>query len=114
VAVAAGVVPDTESAGARCGDGLAAAPEQNARLRAQNAELRVALAQAQARDAERDAGLGKLRADPAVLQRLLFGWSSERSRPEPPGGGDAAGGGQGGGRASGTGKKRPGGAGGAA
>jgi hypothetical protein len=44
VAVAAGVVPDTESTGARSGDGLAVALEENARLRTENAELRVALA----------------------------------------------------------------------
>ena len=107
MAVAAGVVPDTESAGARSGDGLAAALEENARLRAENAELRVTLAQVLARDAERDAELEKLRADLAVLQRMLFGRSSERSRPEPPGRGDAAGDSrQGGDRASGTGKKR--------
>ena len=104
VAVAGGVVPDTESAGARSGDGPAAALEENTRLRAENAELRAALAQVLARDAERDAELDKLRADLAVLQRMLFGRSSERSRPEPPGGGDAAG--KGGDRASGTGKKR--------
>ena len=51
--------------------------EENARLRA--------------RDAERDAELERLRADLAALQRLVFGRSSEKSRPEPPGGGDAGG-----------------------
>ncbi len=107
VAAAAGVVLDAEGAEAPSGNGLAAALEENARLRAENAELRVALAQVLARDAERDAELEKLRADFAVLQRMLFGRSSERSRPEPPAGGDAAGdGGQGRGRGSGAGKKR--------
>ena len=106
VAVAAGVVPDTESAGARSGDGLAAALEENARLRAENAELGVALAQVLARDAERDAELDKLRANLAVLQRMLFGRLSERSHPESPGGGDAAGDGGQGGTARATGKKR--------
>jgi hypothetical protein len=38
----------------------------------------------------RQAGeLERLRADVAVLQRMLFGRSSERSRPESSGGGDA-------------------------
>jgi transposase len=107
VAVGAGVALDAEGAEAPSGDGLAAALEENARLRAENAELRVALAQVLARDAERDAELERLRADFAVLQRMLFGRSSERSRPEPPAGGDAAGdGGQGRDRGSGTGKKR--------
>ena len=68
--------------------------EENARLRA--------------RDAEREAESEQLRADLAVLQRLLFGRSSEKSRPErPDGGGDAGGqGGQGRERGSGTGRKR--------
>src|SRR5437868_6677807 len=68
------------------------------RLQAENAELRVSLAEALARDAEREAEIEKLRADFAVLQRMLFGRSSEKSRPEPPagdGGGDDAGGGGG-------------------
>jgi transposase len=109
VAVAAGVVLDAEDAEAPSGNGLAAALRENARLRAENAELRAALAEALARDAERDAELEKLRADLAVLQRMLFGRSSEKSRPEPPagGGGGAAGdGGQGRDHGSGTGKKR--------
>ncbi len=107
MAVGAGVLLDAEGAEAPSGNGLAAALEENARLRAENAELRVALAQVLARDAERDAELEKLRADLAVLQRMLFGRSSERSRPEPPAGGDAADdGGQGRDRGSGTGKRR--------
>jgi transposase len=109
MAVAAGVVLDAEGAEAPSGDELAAALEENARLRVENAGLREALARVLARDAERDAELEKLRADLAVLQRMLFGRSSERSRPEPPGGGDAAGdGGQGRDRASGTGARGPG------
>ena len=107
MAVAAGVVLDAEGAEAPSGNGLAAALQENGRLRAENAELRVALAEALARGAERDAELEKLRADLAVLQRMLFGRSSEKSRPEPPAGGGAAGdGGQGRDRGSGTGKKR--------
>lgn len=53
----------------------------NARLGADNARLRDQQAQ-QAVELER------LRADLAVLQRLLFGRSSERARPEPAGGDD--------------------------
>jgi len=62
--------------------------EDDARLREENRELREQQAQ-QAVDLER------LRADLAVLQRLLFGRSSERSRPEASGGeaADGAGGG---------------------
>ena len=106
------MVLDAEGAEALSGDSaLAAALEEIGRLRAENAELRVSLAEVLARDAERDAELEKLRADFAVLQRMLFGRSSEKSRPEPPagdGGGDAAGEGgrQGGDRGSGKGVKR--------
>jgi transposase len=70
----------------------------------ENARLREQVARLAARDAERDAELEKLRADCAVLQRMLFGRSSEKSRPEPPGDGNSAG--QGGERGSGTGKRR--------
>ncbi len=99
--IAAGVVLDAEDAEAASGDGvLAAALEKIGRLQAENAELRVSLAEVLARDAEREAELEKLRADFAVLQRMLFGRSSEKSSPEPPaagdGGGAAAGGGGGG------------------
>ncbi len=117
VAVAAGVVPDVEGAGVLPGDELAAALEANRQLSEmadglleENAGLRAALAEVLARDAERDAEMGRLRADLAVLQRLLFGRSSERSRPERPAGGgdgDAAGdGGQSGERGGGKGVKR--------
>ena len=59
-----------------------------------NALLREQVARLAERDAERDAELEKLRADFAVLQRMPFGRSSERSRPGPAGGdGNAAGGG---------------------
>jgi hypothetical protein len=78
--------------------------EENARLRA--------------RDAERDAEFERMRADLAVLQRMLFGRSSEKARPEAPGGGGPAGDGgpAGGGDDAGTSKgvKRGPGAGGAA
>jgi transposase len=112
VTVAAGVIGDAEDAEALSGDSLlAAALEEIGRLRAENAELRVSLAEVLARDAERAAEMEKLRADFAVLQRMLFGRSSEKSRPGPPagdGGGDAAGDGgqQGGDRGSGKDVKR--------
>jgi len=109
VVIAAGVVLDAEGAEASSGDGaLAAALEKIGRLQAENAELRVSLAEVLARDAEREAELEKLRADFAVLQRLLFGRSSEKSHPEPPAAGDpAAGDGdRDGKRGSGTGRKR--------
>ena len=61
--------------------------EENARLRADNVRLRE-------RDAERDDELARLRADFAVLQRMVFGRSSERSRPSPLGRDDADGDGE--------------------
>ena len=71
-----------------------------AELRAENARLRDELAR-------RDAELERVNAELAVLKRLVFGRSSERSRPEPPAGGNAAGdGGQGRDRGSGAGKRR--------
>jgi transposase len=104
------VVLDAGDAEASLADALAAAleanrqlaemvgklREENARLREENARLREENARLLARDAERDAELDRMRADLAVLQRMLFGRSSERSRPTPPGrddaGGDDAGG----------------------
>jgi hypothetical protein len=62
--------------------------EENARLREDNARLL-------ARDAERAAELDRVRADLAVLQRMLFGRSSERAGSEPDSGaGDAGRGGR--------------------
>jgi transposase len=69
-------------------EALAAALESNRQLREDNERLRAVNAQ-QAVELER------LRADLTVLQRMLFGRSSERSRPEPAAGageGDAVGG----------------------
>jgi len=112
VVVAAGVVPDAAGAEAALRDALAAAVEENAGLRAENARLAERVAEREAelqrlreRDAERDAEMERLRADLAVLQRMLFGRSSERSRPEPPGSDRGGAGGQDRGR-GGTGKKR--------
>jgi transposase len=98
VTVAAGVVRDAEGAEAPSWEMLAEALEANRQLSEmadglleENARLRAALAQVLARDAERDAELEKLRADFTVLQRLLFGRSSEKSRPEPAADGAGAG-----------------------
>ena len=100
MAVAAGVVRDAEGAEASSGDALAVALEANRELaelaerqRAEIAGLREQVARLLERDAERDAELEELRAGLAVLQRMLFGRSSEKSSPEPPAGGDDDGGG---------------------
>jgi transposase len=74
---------------------VAALAEDNALLREQNAQL-----------AERSAEFERMRADLAVLQRMLFGRSSEKARSGPPGGAgddDSPGGdgGDGGGRPGG-------------
>src|SRR6266699_4251080 len=107
VTVAAGVVPDSEDAEASLRDVLAAALDANRELARLTAELREENERLRAENAEQAAELGNLRADLAVLQRMVFGRSSERSRPEPPGGaGDAVGG-----RGAGTGagmKRGPG------
>jgi transposase len=104
VAVAAGVVPDSEDAEASLRDVLAAALDANRELARLTAELREENERLRAENAEQAAELGKLRADLAVLQRMVFGRSSERSRPEPPGGAGDAAGGQGAG--TGAGRKR--------
>jgi transposase len=86
---------------------LAAALEAKRELTRLAAELGEENARLRAENAGQAAELEKLRADLAVLQRMLFGRSSERSRPEPAGDGDAAGeGGQDRERGSGTGRKR--------
>ena len=96
-------------------DALAAALEANrqlveltGKLREENARLREDNARLLARVAERDAELDRVRADLAVLQRMLFGRSSERSRPGPAGDAEAGGAevGRDGGRGNGQGGKR--------
>jgi transposase len=112
VAVAAGVVRDAEGAEAPSWEVMAEALEANRQLSEladglieENAGLRAALAEVLARDAARDAEFEKMRADLAVLQRLLFGRSSEKQHPGPAAGdGDAAG--QGGDRGDRTGRER--------
>src|SRR6266542_4679110 len=111
--VAAGVVPDSEEAEASLRDVLAAALDANRELARLAAELREENERLRAENAEQAAELGNLRADLAVLQRVVFGRSSERSRPEPPGGAGDAAGGQGAGTRRGE-EARPGGTGGAA
>jgi transposase len=108
VVVAADAVRDAE---ASLLNALNAALEANrqlaetaAVLRKENALLREQNARLAERDAERDAEVERLRADLAVLQRMLFGRSWERSRPGPAGR-DGNGGGRGLDRGS-TGKKR--------
>ena len=93
-----GVVPVLEGAEASLRDVLAAALEANremawlaAELREENARLREENSRLRAENAEQAAELEDIRADLAVLQRMLFGRSSERSRPEPAAGDDGAG-----------------------
>lgn len=95
-------------------DALVAALEANrqlaemaGKLREEIARLREDNARLVARDAERSVELDRVRADLAVLQRMLFGRSSERSRPQPPGRDEAGGDGERGrGRQSGPGGRR--------
>jgi transposase len=67
--------------------------EENAWLRAENERLREENARLRERDVQREAELERMSAGLAVLQRLVFGRSSERARPEAArdedGGGDA-------------------------
>jgi transposase len=103
VTVAAGVVPVPDGAEASLRDALAAALDANREMARLAAELREDNARLRGENAEQAAELERLRADLAVLQRMLFGQSSERSRSEPPGRDDA--GGRGRDRGSGAGKK---------
>ena len=84
---------------------LAAALEANDRLARLAEELREENARLRAENAEQAAELERVRADLAVLQRMLFGRSSEQSRPGR-GAGGAGGGAQEQDRGSGAGGKR--------
>lgn len=90
---------------------LAAALEANRELVGLTGELREENARLRVENGEQAAELEKLRADLAVLQRLVFGRSSERSCPEPRGSGGEDGGAAGrdragtGGRARGPGAR---------
>jgi transposase len=92
VAVAAGFVHVPEGAEAPA-EVLAAALEANTGLARLAAELREENAVLRAENAALAAEVEGLRADLAVLQRMVFGRSSEKTRPQDPPGGDGAGGG---------------------
>jgi transposase len=99
VTVGAGVVAEAD-ADAPLRDVLAAALEANERLGRVAEELRAGNARLREELARRDAELERVAAELAVLQRLVFGRSSERARPGPAAreedGGGAAGRGRGG------------------
>jgi len=117
VAVVAGDVLDSEGAQASVEGVLAAALEANQQLTRLVAELREENAALRTQNTQQAGELERLRADVAVLQRMLFGRSSERSRsqrsPSDSDGGEAGGdgdgvdgGGQQGSSGGGSGKKR--------
>ena len=85
---------------------LAAALEANDRLARLAEELREENARLRAENAEQAAELERVRADLAVLQRMVFGRSSERARPGPSR--TAGTRGRAGSRGSGTGGKKRG------
>jgi transposase len=87
VTVVAGDVLDSQGAQASVEGVLAAALEANQQLTRLVAELRE-------ENARQAAELERLRADLAVLQRMLFGRSSERSGPGSSGDDDTGGGGE--------------------
>lgn len=98
MAVAAGVVWVPEGAEGSLRDALAAALEANRQFAEAAEELRrdyarVCEENARLREenAVQAAELEELRAGLAVLQRMVFGRSSEKSGPEPAGGDDAGG-----------------------
>ena len=112
MAVAVGVVPVPEGAEASLRDALAAALEANRQFAEAAEELRRDYARAceenarlREENAAQAAELEELRAGLAVLQRMVFGRSSEKSGPEPPGR-DGAGGDAGRDRGNGAGTKR--------
>jgi transposase len=91
VAAAAGVIPGAEEPAVLSAEEQRELVEANRQLSElasgfleDNAMLRQQVAELAAREAERDAEFEKLQADLAVLQRLVFGRSSEKARPEPP------------------------------
>ena len=112
MAVAAGVDAVPEGAEASLRDALAAALEANRQFAEAAEELHRDYARAceenarlREENAAQAAELEELRAGLAVLQRMVFGRSSEKS-PAGPGAGDAGGGAAGRDRGNGTGKKR--------
>jgi len=98
VTTVAGVAAKAD-ADARLADALVRALEANERLARLADELRAENARLREELTRRDAELERANAELAVLQRLVFGRSSERARPDAPGGagtaaGDRAGGGK--------------------
>jgi len=85
VTVLAGVIAEAD-ADAPLRDVLAAALDANERLARLADELRAENARLREELARRDAALERVNAELAVLQRLVFGRSSERARPDAPGG----------------------------
>lgn len=101
-----GVVPGVEGAEASLREMLTAALEANREMARLVAQLREENAGLVALNAQQAAELQSLRADLAVLQRMVFGRSSERSGPQPgPGAGGVGRGGQ---QRDGGGKRGPG------
>ncbi len=101
VAVAAGVAADPDADVASLREMLAAALEANGRWERAAGELRADNERLLEENARQSAELERVSAALAVLQRMVFGDSSERSRPAPPardeaGGEPAPGGGKGG------------------
>ena len=87
VTAVAGDVLDAEGAETSPAEGvLAAVLAANQELMRLVAELREENAGLRAQITAQTDELERLRADVAVFQRMLFGRSSERSRPEPPSG----------------------------
>jgi len=105
VTVAAGVVPVGEDAEASLRDALDAALAANQEMARLAAELREENARLRAQNAAQAAELEELRAGLAVLQRMVFGRSSEKS-PAGAGAGDAGGGDAGRDHGDGAGRKR--------
>jgi transposase len=79
IVVTAAAVRAGVPAGADAADWLAGALEANERLAELAGELRAENARLRERDAAREAELERLGAELAVLQRMLFGRSSERA-----------------------------------
>jgi hypothetical protein len=105
VTVAAGVVAVPEDAEAPLRDALAAALAANQEMTRLAAELRGENARLRAESAAQAAELEELRAGLAVLQRMVFGRSSEKS-PARADVGDAGGGDASRDRGDGAGRKR--------
>jgi transposase len=91
VTVLAGVVAEAD-AEAWLRDALARALEANQRWEKLAGQLREENAQLRERDAQREAELERVSAELAVLQRLVFGRSSERARSDTAGQGVDGGG----------------------